>query len=225
MNRHSFDRPLRIVATVGPLLFFAVASVEGFVRAGYDPVAHPISALALGPRGWIQQANFALLAISLAAFGLTMRTRLRDGVASLVGPAIFGLMTIGITIAGICTMDPPGASPTAIGRLHTFAGFLFFPWMPVVLLLVARRLRRDRRLRPYFGYTLATALFCLATMVYFFASVGVPGVSPRLSNLAGLVQRLQLLPFLTWMAIFAGRISAETRVTAPAVPQADGDHP
>ena len=181
-----------------------MASIEGLVRAGYHPIAQPISALALGPRGWIQQANFALLALSLAAFGVTLRRRLRDGVASFAGPAIFGLMTIGITLAGTFTMDPPGAPQTAAGRLHTLGGFLFFPWMPVVLLLVARRFRHDDRFRPYFKYTLATALFCLATMIYFFAFVGVPGVSSRLSELAGLVQRLQLLPFLTWMAVFAG---------------------
>jgi hypothetical membrane protein len=212
MNQHPFERLLRAVATVGPLLFFAVATVEGLARTGYDPIAQPISALAFGPRGWIQQANFALLAISLAAFGVTLRARLRDGDASLVGPAIFGLMTVGITLAGIFTMDAPGASQTDAGRLHSLGGFFFFPWMPVVLLLVARRFRRDDRFRPYFKYTLATALFCLATMIYFFAFVGVPGVSSRLSEFAGLVQRLQLLPFLTWMAIFAAGTNAKGRL-------------
>jgi len=205
MKRHTFDRLLKTVATIGPLLFFAVASIEGLLRPGYDPIAQPISALALGPRGWVQQANFALLTISLAAFAVTLRTRLGNGVAAVAGPAIFGLMTIGLTLAGLFTMDPAGASRTVAGQLHMLGGFLFFPWMPVVLLLVARRFRRDPRLHRYFGYTLATALFCLATMVFFFAFVGVPGVSP-LSNLAGLVQRVQVLPFLAWMAVFAGRI-------------------
>ena len=117
MNGHSFARLLQSIATVGPLLFFAVATIEGLVRAGYDPIEQPISALALGARGWIQQANFALLAISLAAFGVTLRTRLRGGAASLAAPAIFGLMTIGITLAGIFTMDPLGAPATvAISR-------------------------------------------------------------------------------------------------------------
>jgi hypothetical membrane protein len=215
MNRHSFDRLLQGVATIGPLLFFAVASIEGLLRPGYDPIAQPISALALGPRGWIQQANFALLAISLAAFGVTLRTRLRDGVASAVGPAIFGLMTIGLALAGIFAMDPPGAPQTLTGRLHTLGGFFFFPWMSVLLLLVARRFRRDDGLRPYFAYTLATALFCLATMAYFFAFVGVPGVSSRLSNLAGLVQRLQLGAFLAWMAVFAGRVHHRAKMMIP----------
>jgi hypothetical protein len=222
MNRQLFDRLLQIVATIGPLLFFAVASLEGFVRAGYDPIAQPISALALGSRGWIQQANFALLVISLAAFGMILRARLRNGVASIAGPAIFALMTVGIAMAGTFTMDPLGAPQTVVGRLHVLGGFLFFPWMPVVLLLVARRFRRDEHFRPYFKYTLATALFCLATMIYFFAFVGVPGVSSRLSDLAGLVQRLQLLAFLTWIAVFAGRVHPDRRTTAVRRPAHPG---
>lgn len=222
MNRQPLDRLIQIVATIGPLLFFAVASLEGFVRVGYDPIAHPISALALGPRGWIQQANFALLAISLAAFAVVLRTRLRDGVGSLAGPATFGLMAIGVTIAGIFTMDPMGEPLTTVGRLHALGGFLFFPWMPVVLLLVARRFRRDDRFRSYFKYTVATALFCIATMIYFFSSVGVPGVSSRLSDLAGLIQRLQLVAFFAWMAVVGGRIHTETHATAPHRPAHSG---
>jgi hypothetical protein len=200
-------RPLEAVATVGPLLFFTIATVEGLLRAGYDPIAQPISALALGPRGWIQQANFALLALSLLSFTATLSLRLRKGVAALAGPLIFSVMTVGIVLAGTFTMDAAGAPPTLAGKLHTLGGFLFFPWMPVVLLLIARRFRRDERFRPYFRYTMATGLWCLTTMIFFFVFVGVPGFS-RLSAFAGLVQRAQLLPFLVWISLtaaYAGR--------------------
>ncbi len=33
---------------------------EGAVRDGYRPLRHPVSSLALGPRGWIQAGNFAV---------------------------------------------------------------------------------------------------------------------------------------------------------------------
>src|SRR5262245_66554452 len=46
------DRVFHRIAAAGPLFFFAVATVEGFLRGGYDPIAQPISALAIGPRGW-----------------------------------------------------------------------------------------------------------------------------------------------------------------------------
>ena len=43
----------------GPV-FAAVFLVEGALRDGYQPLRHPVSSLALGPRGWIQTANFAV---------------------------------------------------------------------------------------------------------------------------------------------------------------------
>ncbi|MGP0025570.1 MAG: DUF998 domain-containing protein [Streptosporangiaceae bacterium] len=42
----------------GPV-FVAVFLFEGAVRDGYRPLRHPVSSLALGPRGWIQAGNFA----------------------------------------------------------------------------------------------------------------------------------------------------------------------
>jgi hypothetical protein len=200
-SQRTIDRIFHGVAGIGPLLFFAIATAEGFLRAGYDPIAQPISALALGPRGWIQEVNFALLAASLFSFAAVLRTELRPGKASVVGPGVFVIMTIGIVMAGIFTMDAPGAAPTLAGQLHIVGGFLFFPWMPVVLLLVARRFRRDARWRSHFTYTLVTGLVCLATITFFLIFVGPPPAPRPLSALAGLVQRLQLLPFFTWMTI------------------------
>ena len=34
--------------------------LEGAVRDGYRPLRHPVSSLALRPRGWIQAGNFAM---------------------------------------------------------------------------------------------------------------------------------------------------------------------
>ena len=207
MDRKQFvDRVLRRLAVVGPLLFLAVAGVEGFLRAAYDPIAEPISALALGPRGFIQELNFMLLAASLLSFAVVLRVELRDGVASVAAPAVFLLMTIGVTLAGIFTMDAPGMPPTLSGRLHDAAGFLVFPWMPLVLFLVARRFRRDTAWRPYFGYTLATAFVCLATMIFFLLFVGLPsGPTLPASGMRGLVQRFLLLAFFAWVALVARR--------------------
>src|SRR5678816_3229956 len=94
MNRKRvLDRVLRGVAGAGPLLFFAIATVEGFLRAGYDPIAQPISALALGARGWIQEANFVLLAASFFSFAVVLKTEFRKGAASIAAPGVFVLMT------------------------------------------------------------------------------------------------------------------------------------
>jgi hypothetical protein len=67
--------------------FAATFLAEGALRDGYRPLRHPVSSLALGPRGWIQTANFAV-----------------TGAACLVGAA--GLRLAGDHLAGSRTGPP-----------------------------------------------------------------------------------------------------------------------
>ena len=46
----------------GPV-FAATFLAEGAVRESYQPLRHPVSSLALGPRGWIQAVNFAVTGV------------------------------------------------------------------------------------------------------------------------------------------------------------------
>lgn len=196
------DRVLHAIAGAGPLIFFAVATAEGFLRAEYDPIAQPISALAVGRRGWVQELNFGLLAVAFLAFAAVLRNALRPGRAALAAPGLFALMTIGVTVAAAFPMDAPLSPPTLTGRLHDVGGFLVFPWIPVVVLVLARRFRHDADWRSYSKYTLLTGFFCLAMVIFFLVFVGPPSGPPRLaSEYRGLAQRILLLPFFTWIAL------------------------
>jgi hypothetical protein len=202
-----FGNASRALAGIGPLLFLVVATILGLTREGYDAVEQPISALAVGPGGWMQALNFALLATSFLSFAAMLRRELPRGASSIAAPSVFVAMMVGVAAAGIFPMDAPGAAQTLVGKLHMAAGFLVFPWMPVVLLVLARRFRRDAYWQPLFKYTLATALCCLATLVVFLVFVGPPeSMPPRpLHEFAGVVQRVMILPFFTWMALIARR--------------------
>lgn len=192
---------IRAVAGVGPLVFFTIATIEGLLRAGYDPVAQPISALALGPRGIIQEINFAILAVSLVALAWTMRAALGRGFAAIAAPGALVVMAIGVVLAGLFPMDAPGSAPTPSGELHMAAGFLVFPLIPVVVLGLAIRFRRDEHWRSFARYTLVTGLFCLATLAFFLIFVGPPDVPRPLPGLVGVVQRVLLLAFFAWGAL------------------------
>jgi hypothetical protein len=55
---------------VGGPLFVAAFTIEGAARPAYDPMREPVSALALGNRGWTQSTNFigtGLLMLALSA--------------------------------------------------------------------------------------------------------------------------------------------------------------
>jgi hypothetical protein len=142
---------------------------------------------------------------SFLSFAVVLRSEIRRGASSVAGPVVIGIMTIGAMLAGAFTMDVPGEPATLAGGLHMAGGFLVFPWMPVALLLMARRFRRDETWRPYFEYTLATGLLCLATIAFFLLFVGPPGFPRPYPEIMGLVQRLQLLPFFAWIALVTRR--------------------
>jgi hypothetical protein len=194
-------KSIRAVAGIGPLLFFSIATIEGFLRSDYDPLAQPISALAMGERGWIQGVNFLLLAVSFLAMAAVLRSALRLGFASLAAPVVFTIMAIGVAVAGLFPMDPPGAAPTRSGELHMVGGFLVFPLIPVVVFLLAVRFRRDAHWRSFFLYSLVTGLFCLAALGFFLTFVGPPGFQRPFPGLVGVVQRLVLFPFFIWIGL------------------------
>src|ERR1700733_3253474 len=50
---------LRCGLWAGPV-FTAVFLAEGTAREDYRQLRHPVSSLALGPRGWVQTANFVV---------------------------------------------------------------------------------------------------------------------------------------------------------------------
>jgi hypothetical protein len=83
-------RLLRCGVAAGPM-FVTVFLVEGAVRGGYRPLRHPVSSLALGSRGWIQTANFAMCAVSVlgGAVGLASAGEPEPGGATstLIGAA------------------------------------------------------------------------------------------------------------------------------------------
>ena len=55
--RLSTRRLLLLGAAAGPL-FLVAATIQSLPRADYDLVRHPISSLAIGGHGWVQDTNF-----------------------------------------------------------------------------------------------------------------------------------------------------------------------
>jgi hypothetical membrane protein len=54
-------------AIAGPF-FIVVFLIEGALQNGYDPLREAVSALATGPRGWVQQANFIVTGALMFAY-------------------------------------------------------------------------------------------------------------------------------------------------------------
>jgi Protein of unknown function (DUF998) len=87
-------RLLHCGVAAGPV-FVAVFLLEGAVRDGYRPLRHPVSSLALGPRGWVQAGNFAV-AGTLFLAGAAGLARAGDPAASRAAPALIGAAGAGL---------------------------------------------------------------------------------------------------------------------------------
>ncbi len=211
---------LRCGVAAGPV-FVAVFLLEGAVRDGYRPLRHPVSSLALGPRGWVQAGNFAVAGTLFlaAAAGLA---RAGDPAAGRAAPVLIGAAGAGLIGAAVFTTDPvsgypPGTPdaltrPTPAGIAHNLAAVPVFAGLPAAALASGWRSWRAGQRR--FGlYSAGTAVTMLTTIAL--AGAGF-GQSPRLTSLAGLFQRASIITGFAWLtALSAQALRRTPATTAP----------
>jgi hypothetical protein len=217
-------RLLRCGVAAGPV-FVAVFLLEGAVRDGYRPLRHPVSSLALGPRGWIQAGNFAMAGTLFlaAAAGLA---RAGDPAASRAAPALIGAAGAGLIGAAVFTTDPvsgypPGTPdaltrPTRTGIAHNLAAVPVFAGLPAAALASGRRSWRAGQHR-FALYSAGTAVTMLTAVAL--AGAGF-GQSPRLVNLGGLFQRASIITGFAWLTALSAQALRRTPTTAAPPHQA-----
>ncbi len=192
---------------VGPLLFAAVFTLEGWLRPGYEPRSMFVSELALGPRGWIQIANFVAFGVLFLLFTLGIAAEFREGKASRAGPILLAIIGVAFLFSGPLVMDPadtPRAQMSWHGLLHNLLGALVFSLSPVSCFVFWRRFREDAEWRWLQWWTLAAGVIIVAAVVVMRVGPTVPPEAPNAFNgWIGLVQRTALVTFLSWQFAFA----------------------
>lgn len=185
------------VGAIGATFFVLVFLIDGATRPGYSPTRHPVSALALGPRGWVQRANFVACGAAITAGALGVLTGGGHRMLALA------LVVLGLgLVASVVPMDPmrgypPGAPEgepeefSAAHSMHDGAGAIVFFALPVIAGISAFAL-------PGFGWTITAALMTillLATLAAF------DRAWKEGSATAGTAQRRFLVPGLVWVAM------------------------
>jgi hypothetical protein len=167
-----------------------------------------VSALSLGPRGWIQVLAFVAFGASLLVFAWGVAAAFPSGPASRVGPRLLAVIAAGILVSGPFVMDPvgtPRAQMTVHGLVHQALGAVVFALMPVTCLVFLRRFRADAAWRALRAWTLAAAAIIAGAIVLL--KVAQLGLPPRPPNAwtpwVGLLQRVALVTFLAWLFTFA----------------------
>jgi hypothetical protein len=203
----------------GPV-FVTTFLAEGATRDGYRPSRHPVSSLALGPRGQVQAANFAVTGTLVLAGAAGLGHAADPALSSRAGRALIGAAGAGLISAAVFATDPvsgypPGTpdaltQPTCTGMIHNLAAVPVFLGLPAAAITCSRQSIRAGR-RGFGLYCAATATTMLATMAL--AGAGF-NQSPRLVNLAGLFQRASIVTGFGWLTA----LSAQALTRAPAAP-------
>jgi Protein of unknown function (DUF998) len=195
---------------IGPALFVGTFTLEGWLRPGYDALGMYVSALSLGPRGWIQRANFIVFGILFLVFVRRVSAEFEYGKASKAGPLLLTIIGVSLLASGLFAMDPaatPRESMSVRGTLHGIFGALVFSLMPVSCFVFLRRFREDSKWQSFQWWTLAAATIVATSVVVLSIVTKLPAMPYAFTAWVGLIQRAALVPYMVWLFSFALRLS------------------
>jgi hypothetical protein len=205
-------RPLWI-AVVATILFLVVATIQGIVREGYDSWHQAVSALSLGPGGWIQAISFVVFGAVVTTTAPAWRRVLAGGKGAVAYPVLTAVLGLSFIAAGFIPQDPaPGydpaglalEKPTTLGLLHLAIAGVAASCSVAGLFVMAARFAGDDDWRGWPAYTRVMAVLLIVC-------VAIYGVwSTRPSGFAGTFERLAVVVPLVWTFTFLRRLEAGT---------------
>ncbi len=185
------------IGVVGTVLFPIIYLIEGVTRPGFDAWQQTISALSLGPGGWIQQLNFALCGVSVLWLAYVWRKILAGGVCATWYPIIRSIEGLGLIAIAIFTQDP----------LHTAFLIVIVNAMCLGLFVISRRFWRNPDFRGWTTFSVACGLWPMIVMPIYGVALNAHSV---LTGYAGLFERLATNADTIWgvvllIPLWAGR--------------------
>ncbi|MBR0859157.1 DUF998 domain-containing protein [Bradyrhizobium liaoningense] len=199
----------------GPLVFAAISLSGGWIQPGYSVFSDYVSALSLGGRGWVQIVSFVIVGVCLLLFARAVAREFAESAIPSSGPVVLAVIGLGHLLSGPFAMDPQGTPVgvfSAHGLIHSLLGAMVFVLMPVVCFIFLRQFGRHAALRSLWWPTLVLGCAVAVADIAFavIAKGSVVTRNPRLVAImaadAGLLQRLVIIPFMSWVALFAAKL-------------------
>jgi hypothetical protein len=188
---------------IGPILFTALVITQGLLQPDYSHVRMPISALAAWPLGWVQNLNFAVFALLIAAFTVGLHRSVGPARQGWLGPALMLASCAGVMLVAFFPWYRSGnvlveSAGHVAGAVMTFVG------AGTGLIAFSRRLRADPRWRDLSAYVLVTGL----TMVIMFVVLGAFAIdeSAPLHSVVGALQRALVGEWFLCLVVLALRM-------------------
>lgn len=196
---------------VAPILFIGLVILQGVRQPDYSHIALPISALAAWPLGWVQVVNFCVTGVLYIVFARGIHHTVMPARRN-IGAHLLILTGLGLIAAGTFSWKMVDGVPTETPA-HVVGAIVTFVSLSIGLLSLSRRLRRDPAWSDLANYTLLTALVVFAlflTVAFYAIDEGTP-----LHPWAGIVQRILVIVWLTWVVVAARRLRHIDNVYTP----------
>jgi len=211
---------LLVAGTAGGLVFTGVYLAEGATRAGYRTLAQPISALSLGPGGWVQQLNFIVFGVLVCLSAAGWRAALAPGRGALAFPALRVMAGVGLVMDGLFSQDPSGGYPpgaragaaTVHGQVHTLFAVVTIVALAAGCLVLAARFAAAPAWR---GWSVLAAAAGVATIVFigaFGAAGGHGGLAGLWERAAGAATSVLTVAVLARLAVLSRRATGARRL-------------
>jgi hypothetical protein len=171
-------------------LFASSVIVLHVAQPELSPVHMAVSYYMNGRLGWLLGAGLVLLGLGSLALAFAMRTR----APSRAGLWLLSAWGIGAIVGGIFPPDPPNhwdEPASASGMIHAAAAMVAFLAFPLGALLSSRTIV-ERALAVSSVVALVVFFFCLA-----------PVFADRPPYVLGLIERVLLVLYVTWLAVTA----------------------
>ncbi len=221
--RHLFTRGSRThralltSALIGGLLFNATIWVAGAVRPGYDALRQPMSALSLGPGGWVQMTNFIVFGVLGICFALALRATLAPGRGATWAPVLQAVAALSMITAGVFAEDPSAGYPVGVaplttatmhGMVHQVASFVSLTATVAFLLVLASRLAAEPGWRGWAAWLRGTAILMMALLAAFgFAAATHHGPAGLFEKAASIVVTIAGTALITRVLARGGRLT------------------
>lgn len=194
--------------TIGSVLFTIVYLIEGAIRPDYSAWQQAISALSLGPGGWVQQVNFVVFGVITIWTAFAWRKFLNGGVGATWYPIFRALQGLALVVDGFFSQDPAfgypkGAvftTPTFHAVIHQVFAFVSITAIAVGFFILAQRYSREPHWRGWATYAVITGILTIVFIATFGALNG------QHSEIAGFFERLATSLGTIWGLVFFTRL-------------------
>lgn len=182
---------------IGALLFTVTYLIEGITQPGYNAWQQAISALSLGPSGWVQQVNFIVYGVLLVLASVGWYRLLLPGRNAIWFPLLQGIAGLGLIGVGVFTSGTP----------HTLLAYALIFALAIGCFALATPFWVDLRWRRWAVYSWITGALILIFWGGFIqgANGNVAGLTP----IAGLVERLSAGSHALWLVVLTATLVAQ----------------